>query len=80
MAKRKVQARSPYARKNKVPFTYTNRKCEHNNTHLQKVAGVEYLICNACQTIRDNELNAKLANRVFVLPNPSVLEGLAEAA
>lgn len=47
---------------------YGFKKCEHNNTHVERTDGVRYAVCDACHTIRDNELNARLENRAFRSP------------
>lgn len=44
---------------------YTHGRCEHNSTHVERTDGVRYAVCDACRTIRDNELNARLENRAF---------------
>jgi transcription elongation factor Elf1 len=70
------QRKSPYVRHHKQPCVYTFDRCSHNHTHLETTDGVRYAVCDACGTIRDNELTARLQEREFQQP----LQEFAQAA
>jgi hypothetical protein len=48
-------------------YTYTNRKCQHNGTHAETTLGVQYTICNACNTIRSNHGKSKTPRQAVLL-------------
>lgn len=56
------KARSPYRRRDKVPFTYTHGRCQHNHTHVETFSvgerkdrvGVQVKVCDACNTVRSD--------------------------